>query len=72
MHFIVQETFCWLNSHLFDFSDVKIIQTISVGVPDDNEMERIGPEKKMHTKLNLKKLSRSTHLASKIDGRIDK
>lgn len=35
LHFIIQESFGWLNAHLFEFCDVKWRAAIRVGVPDD-------------------------------------
>lgn len=35
LHFIIQESFGWLNSHLFEFSDIKGRAEIRVGVIDD-------------------------------------
>ncbi|TDN95026.1 pRiA4b ORF-3-like protein [Salegentibacter sp. 24] len=54
LHFVIQESFGWLNAHLFEFSDAKAQQSISVGMPDDFEMEWIGPEKQIAHKVQLK------------------
>ncbi|MBZ9728747.1 plasmid pRiA4b ORF-3 family protein [Salegentibacter sp. JZCK2] len=37
LHFLIQESFGWLNAHLFEFSDNKGKAAIRVGVPDDFE-----------------------------------
>lgn len=54
LHFIIQQAFDWRNAHLFEFKDVKWKSTISVGMPDDVEMEWIGPPKQDPHKVKLK------------------
>lgn len=54
LHFIIQTAFGWLNAHLFEFSDAKGRPTISVGMPDDLDMEWIGPPKRDAHKVKLK------------------
>lgn len=54
LHFIIQDAVDWHNAHLFEFTDAKVRQTISIGMPDDFEMEWIGPPKKDAHKVNLK------------------
>ncbi len=44
LHFIIQESFGWLNAHLFEFSDAKGRATMRVGIPDDFD-DFGGPEK---------------------------
>lgn len=39
LHFIIQDSFGWLNAHLFEFTNAKVKQTIRVGMPDDFEMD---------------------------------
>ena len=56
LHFIIQESFGWLNAHLFEFKDAKWKSTISIGMPDDVEMEWIGPPKQDAHKVKLKKI----------------
>lgn len=54
LHFIIQEYFGWFNAHLFEFKDSKWKSTISVGMPDDVEMEWIGPPKQDAHTVSLK------------------
>lgn len=54
LHFLIQESFGWLNAHLFEFKDAKWKSTVSVGMPDDVEMEWIGPPKQDAHKVKLK------------------
>lgn len=50
LHFIVQEAFGWLNEHLFEFKDAKWRANLSVGVPDDFDMDFGGSKmRKAHT-----------------------
>ncbi|CAN5399914.1 plasmid pRiA4b ORF-3 family protein [soil metagenome] len=55
LHFLIQESFGWLNAHLFEFCDSKVISSISIGMPDEVEMEWIGPPKQDAHKVKLKK-----------------
>ncbi|MGM1057567.1 MAG: plasmid pRiA4b ORF-3 family protein [Bacteroidota bacterium] len=56
LHFIIQDAVGWHNSHLFEFTDAKVRRTISIGMPDEFEMEWIGPPKKDAHKVNLKNI----------------
>jgi len=53
LHFLIQISFGWFNAHLFEFKDAKWKSTISIGMPDDEEMEWIGPPKQDAHKVQL-------------------
>lgn len=39
LHLVIQESFGWLNAHLFEFSDTKGRAAIRAGVPDDFDFD---------------------------------
>lgn len=53
LHFIIQESFGWLNAHLFEFSDAKLRATMRVGTSDDFD-DFGGPDKLKAHKVFLK------------------
>lgn len=54
LHFFIQRSFGWWNSHLFDFSHSKVKPRIRVGMPDDYDLEYTPPRQDAH-RIMLKK-----------------